>query len=149
MREGQKRDAARALRRDSTDVERLIWRLLRDRRFERVKFRRQVPIGPYIADFASPQHRLVIELDGGQRGGADDVRRQAFLGTRGWRVIRFWNNDVLQSRSGVLESLLDATKRPSPQPSPANAGEGVTEFAASFLPSPACGRGCPSECEGG
>src|ERR1041385_5917801 len=106
MREGQKRDAARALRRDSTDVERLMWRLLRDRRFAGVKFRRQVPIGPYIADFASTQHRLVIELDGGHHGGASDERRDAFFAIRGWRVIRFWNNEVFQNHNDVLEHLL-------------------------------------------
>jgi very-short-patch-repair endonuclease len=66
MREGQKRDSARVLRRNSTDVERLMRRLLRDRRLAGVKFRRQVPIGPYVADLASIQHRLAIEVDGGQ-----------------------------------------------------------------------------------
>lgn len=125
MRDGQKRDAARRLRRNSTDVERVMWRLLRDRRLAGIKFRRQVPIGPYIADFASIPHRVVVELDGGQHGGPSDGRRDMFLGTRGWRVIRFWNNDVLQNRGGVLEHLLDVTQEPSPQPSPANAGEGA------------------------
>jgi very-short-patch-repair endonuclease len=114
VREGQKRGAARTLRRNSTDVERLMWRLLRDRRFAGIKFRRQVPIGPYIADFASIQHRLAVEVDGGQHGGASDERRDAFLAARGWRVVRFWNNDVLQNRNGVLERLLDVTGAPSP-----------------------------------
>ena len=66
MREGQKRDVARALRRDSTDAERKMWRLLRDRRLDGVEFRRQVPIGPFIADFVSIEHVLVLQLDGGQ-----------------------------------------------------------------------------------
>jgi very-short-patch-repair endonuclease len=66
MREGQKRDVARALRRDSTDAERKMWRLLRDRRLDGVEFRRQVPIGPFIADFVSIEHGLVLQLDGGQ-----------------------------------------------------------------------------------
>jgi very-short-patch-repair endonuclease len=125
MREGQKREAARALRRNSTDVERSMWRLLRDRRFAGIKFRRQVPIGPYVADFASIQHRLVVEVDGGQHGGASDERRDVFLARQGWRVIRFWNSDILQNRNGVLEHLLHLAKAPSPQPSPANAGEGA------------------------
>jgi very-short-patch-repair endonuclease len=125
VREGQKQNAARTLRRNSTDVERLMWRLLRDRRFADIKFRRQVPIGPYIADFASIQHRLAVEVDGGQHGGAADERRDVFLAACGWRVVRFWNNDVLQNRSGVLERLLEITKAPSPQPSPASAGEGA------------------------
>jgi very-short-patch-repair endonuclease len=72
MREGQKRDIARKLRRDATAAEQLIWLLLRDRRLSGIKFRRQLPIGPYIADFASIQHRLVVELDGGQH--ADSPR---------------------------------------------------------------------------
>jgi very-short-patch-repair endonuclease len=125
MRDGQKRDTARTLRRNSTDVERRMWRLLRDRRFAGVKFRRQVPIGPYIADFASIQHRLAVEVDGGQHGCPADQRRDLFLAARGWRVIRFWNNDVLKNRNGVLEHLLNVTQEPSPQPSPASAGEGA------------------------
>ena len=148
MREGQKRNAARTLRRNSTDVERLMWRLLRDRRFAGVKFRRQVPIGPYVADFASIEHRVAVEVDGGQHGGASDERRDVFLAARGWRVLRFWNNDVLQNRNGVLEHLLHVTREPSPQPSPAARERGLTEFAARILspavlfPSPPRGRGC-------
>jgi very-short-patch-repair endonuclease len=91
-----------------------MWRLLRDRRLASIKFRRQVPIGPYIADFASIQHRIAVEVDGGQHGGASDERRDVFLTARGWRVVRFWNNDVLLNRNGVLERLLDITKGPSP-----------------------------------
>ncbi len=125
MREGQKRDSARVLRRNSTNVERLMWRLVRDRRLVGVKFRRQVPIGPYVADFASIQHRLAIEVDGGQHGSPSDQRRDSFLAARGWRVMRFWNNEVLQNRGGVLECLLHVTQEPSPQPSPASAGEGA------------------------
>ena len=64
MREGQKRDTARSLRHTSTDTERAMWRLLRNRRLEGIKFRRQVPIGPFVADFASIAHRIVVELDG-------------------------------------------------------------------------------------
>jgi len=105
-REGQKRNAARALRRNATDVEQIIWRLLRDRRLVGIKFRRQVPIGPYIADFASIPHRLVIELDGGQHADSlHDARRDAFLAANGWRVLRFWNNDVMANRDGVLQSI--------------------------------------------
>lgn len=106
MREGQKRDFARVLRRNSTEAERAMWYLLRDRRFDGVKFRRQVPVGPYIADFASIEHRLVIELDGGQHAeSARDNRRDAFLAAEGWRVLRFWNSDVMKNRQGVLECI--------------------------------------------
>jgi 2-isopropylmalate synthase len=109
MREGQKRDVARALRRNATDAERAMWRLLRDRRLNGTKFRRQVPVGPFIADFASIEHCLVIELDGGQHAdSASDERRDAFLAANGWRVLRFWNNDVMRNREGVLESILKA-----------------------------------------
>jgi len=109
MREGQKRDVARALRRDATDAERIMWRLLRDRRLNGVKFRRQVPIGPFVADFASVERRLVVELDGGQHAeSSSDVARDRFLAANGWRVVRFWNNDVMKNREGVLESLQQA-----------------------------------------
>jgi very-short-patch-repair endonuclease len=104
MREGQKRDFARTLRRNATDAEQVMWLLLRDRRLSGVKFRRQVPIGPYVADFASIQHRLVLELDGGQHAeSANDARRDAFLASEGWRVLRFWNNDVMTNRAGVSQ----------------------------------------------
>jgi very-short-patch-repair endonuclease len=106
VRKGQKRDVARKLRRNATDAERELWFLLRDRRFDGVKFRRQVAIGPYVADFASIQHRLVVELDGGQHAeSVRDARRDAFLVAEGWRVLRFWNNDVLSNRAGVLEAI--------------------------------------------
>ncbi len=109
MREGQKRDTARALRRNSTDAERAIWRLLRDRRLEGIKFRRQVPIGPFVADFASITHRIVVELDGGQHADSlADKQRDAFLTSEGWQVLRFWNNDVMRNRDGVLESIAQA-----------------------------------------
>jgi very-short-patch-repair endonuclease len=86
-----------------------MWRLLRDRRLGGVKFRRQVPIGPFIADFASIGHRLVVELDGGQHADSEtDVRCDRFLKADGWRVVRFWNNDVMGNREGVLEAIRDA-----------------------------------------
>jgi very-short-patch-repair endonuclease len=109
MREGQKRDAARRLRRNATDAERMMWRLLRDRRLSGIKFRRQVPVGPYIADFASIRHRIIVELDGGQHADSfHDAGRDAFLAAEGWRVLRFWNNDVMTNRVGVLESIEQA-----------------------------------------
>ena len=119
MREGQKRDAARALRRSATDAEQIMWRLLRDRRLGGIKFRRQVPIGPFVADFASVAHRLVVELDGGQHAeSVSDAKRDAYLASEGWRVLRFWNNDVMQTRGGVLESIANtiALTRPALTP---------------------------------
>jgi very-short-patch-repair endonuclease len=106
MRHGQKRDFARALRREPMAVERLMWRLLRDRRFGGVKFRRQAPIGPYVADFACPSHRLVVELDGGQHAeSASDRRRDAYLAAHGWRVLRVWNAEVVENANAVLAKI--------------------------------------------
>lgn len=106
MREGQKRNAARALRRNATEAEKIMWQLLRDRRLDGVKFRRQVPIGPFVADFAAIEHRLIVKLDGGQHAdNAYDARRDRFLIRDGWRVMRVWNNDVTLNRAGVFESL--------------------------------------------
>src|SRR5438067_10866942 len=98
MRDGQKRDRARALRREPTKVERVMWRLLRDRRLGGAKFRRQAPIGPFIADFACAAHRLVVELDGGQHAGSlRDRRRDAYLSAQGWRVLRVWNAELSEN----------------------------------------------------
>jgi 2-isopropylmalate synthase len=99
---------ARALRLEMTDAERRLWSLLRDRRLEGCKFRRQRPLGPFIADFVSIEHRLVIEADGGQHNGNDrDARRTTWLEKRGWRVLRFWNNDILENPEGVRDAILN------------------------------------------
>jgi very-short-patch-repair endonuclease len=88
-----------------------MWSALRDRRLMRYKFRRQHPIGDYIADFACTRHALVIELDGGQHAdSAADARRTAWLEGQGWRVIRFWNNDVLTNTEGAVEVILRALR---------------------------------------
>ena len=83
-----------------------MWRALREN-FPGAKFRRQVPIGPYYADFFSFPEKLVIEVDGGQHGEAQDydARRTAFLEAQGLRVIRFWNNDVLGNTEGVMMQI--------------------------------------------
>jgi very-short-patch-repair endonuclease len=102
---------ARELRRNATDAERHLWFALRDRRLAAYKFRRQRPIGPFIVDFACIEHRLVIEADGGQHADnpADDART-AWLMSQGWRVLRFWNNDILVNTEGVLLSILEALR---------------------------------------
>lgn len=103
MRDRQKRDTARRLRREATDVERTLWQLLRDRRLVGLKFRRQVPIGPFVADFACLSVRLIVELDGGQHAGsAEDARRDVYLQAQGWRVLRVWNSELFQNSNGVL-----------------------------------------------
>lgn len=117
MRDGQKRDLARRLRRDMTDAECLMWHHLRNRAFTGCKFRRQHPIGPYVADFACVEHRLVVELDGGQHvASARDAARDAWLERRGYQVLRFWNNDVFEALDAVLDSIFEALRDPSPQP---------------------------------
>jgi very-short-patch-repair endonuclease len=114
------RDFARQLRREMTDAERLLWRYLRARRFEEVKFRRQELIGRYIVDFVSHDTRLIIELDGGQHTTqvAYDAERTRWLNSRGYRVIRFWNNQVLTETEPVLESIALALAAPLPNPPP-------------------------------
>ncbi len=98
---------ARALRHDSTDAERALWHILRARRFLGYKFRRQHPIGPFIADFACVARRLVIEADGGQRDAdtAADARRTAWLERDGWRLVRLWNNEILGQPGAVVERI--------------------------------------------
>jgi len=89
-------ERARELRQDSTDAERRLWSALRDRRLRGYRFRRQHPIGEFIVDFACTRHRLVVEADGGQHSDNEaDGSRTAWLEAEGWRVMRFWNNEVL------------------------------------------------------
>ena len=97
---------ARQLRRDATDAERRLWSALRDRSSE-YRFRRQYPIGRFIVDFACTRHRLIVEADGSQHADSDDDRwRTAWLEEQGWRMLRFWNNEVLANTNGVVETIL-------------------------------------------
>ncbi len=97
---------ARRLRRNATDAEQRLWRALREQLSEH-RFRRQHPVGPYVVDFACAARKLVIELDGGQHAAQEpcDARRTTELARRGYRVIRFWNNDVSGNLAGVLETI--------------------------------------------
>lgn len=103
---------ARSLRKDMTDAERSVWFALRDRRFAGWKFRRQVPFDQYILDFVCFDARLVIEVDGGQHDERTeyDARRSAHLEKSGFRVLRFWNNEVLQNLDGIL-TMIDLNLR--------------------------------------
>jgi very-short-patch-repair endonuclease len=104
----------RRLRRDATDAERLLWRELRNRRLGGLKFRRQASIGNAVPDFFCAEKRLVIEVDGGQHSDEKDAARTAKLEAAGCRVIRFWNNDVIENLDGVLERILaEADAMPS------------------------------------
>jgi len=116
---------ARELRKNQTDAESLLWQLLRNRQIENIKFRRQHPIDPYILDFYCHDKKLAIELDGGQHNAAEekekDQIRTDFLESQGVRVLRFWNNDVLQNTESVLEEIYNAL---FPHPNPLPQGEG-------------------------
>jgi very-short-patch-repair endonuclease len=109
--------AARRLRRDMTDAERHLWRALRGSQLEGAKFRRQHAMGPYVLDFFCEPRRLVIEVDGGQHDAAagEDAARTAWLEARGCRVLRFWNNEVLNNLPGVLVTIQTALAA-SPHP---------------------------------
>ena len=108
-----------------TNAEVRLWQRLRGEQLEGYRFRRQVPLGPYVADFACLKARLVIEVDGGQHGEEveRDERRTAWLGGRDFRVLRFWNIDVLQQTDGVLESIRAALLEPPPHPPRRGEGE--------------------------
>jgi adenine-specific DNA-methyltransferase len=119
------REFARALRKQMTDAERLLWRHLRNRELGGWKFKRQYPVGPFIVDFICVEKNIVIEVDGGQHAENEalDLQRSAYLNKMGYRVLRFWNNEVLQETEAVLNAIFailanDKQNSPSPQPSP-------------------------------
>jgi very-short-patch-repair endonuclease len=125
---GRTNPHARRLRRDATDAERILWSRLRNRQLGGFKFKRQETIGPFVADFVCVECKLVVETDGGQDNDDVDRERTNYLQGLGWRVLRFWNNEVLQQADGVLEVILHACeerskRKPSPCPLPL-AGEG-------------------------
>lgn len=102
---------ARTLRRGMTDAEQRLWRIPRSRHLAGWKFRRQRPIGKYVSDFACVDAMLILEVDGGQHAdSATDVARTRWLEGLGWKVIRFWNPEVLTNVEGVAETILDALK---------------------------------------
>jgi very-short-patch-repair endonuclease len=128
--------AARELRSRMTDAERKLWFALKDRRFAAFNFRRQVPVGPFIADFLCFELRLIVEVDGGQHADSvRDVERDDWLARNEFRVVRFWNNDVLQNLEGVPTNLAtELNKTPHP-----------TSRLRSTPPSPARGEGKKGE----
>jgi len=112
-----KRSQARHLRHVLTDAEQKLWQLLRSRQLAGAKFRRQVPIGPWVVDFVSFEQMLVIEADGSQHtDSARDQTRDADLRNRGFRTLRFWNTDILGNADGVLEQIMETIEHsPSPR----------------------------------
>jgi very-short-patch-repair endonuclease len=121
------RHRARDLRNNATDAERALWRALRGKQLQGFRFRRQVPIGGFIADFVYPQVKLIIELDGGQHAERSeyDAARTSRLESPGYRVLRYWNNDVLLRSESVVDDICrhliscrSNSKSTPPQPSP-------------------------------
>ena len=106
---------SRHLRKNLTDAEQALWNILRSRQVSGYKFRRQVPIGPYIVDFVCFEIRLVIEVDGGQHMEREiyDARRTLWLEDANFRVIRFWNNQVLEDIEAVKDAIWSAVRRAS------------------------------------
>ena len=131
---------AKTLRSKQTEAEQRLWYHLRAHRFLGLKFKRQKPMGRYIVDFVCLEQRLIIEIDGGQHSEQVhyDQRRDAWLRSQGYTVLRFWNNDVMQQLEGVLEQIR-LTLSPAPLP---QVGEGSNSES---LPSPASGRGAGGE----
>jgi very-short-patch-repair endonuclease len=106
---------ARSLRQAMTDAEKRLWQQLRQPPFKDLHFRRQATIGPYFADFASHQRCVVVEVDGGQHNSAtQDHVRTKYLEKKGYRVVRFWNNDVLENTEGVLTAISARIDGPPP-----------------------------------
>ena len=110
---GMSTERARALRKNPTEAERSLWKHLRLRQLEGHKFRRQQPLGRYVVDFVCLEKRLIVELDGGQHAGEfdSDATRTAWLEARGFRVLRFWNHDVLRDTEAVKEVIRGALSR--------------------------------------
>lgn len=113
--DGRIGDHAHQMRKDPTDAEAKLWSKLRNRQVASAKFRRQYRLGAYILDFCCIEQRLVIEVDGGQHAEPTphETERAAFLERRGYRVLRFWNTEVLQDKDAVLSVIYDAVQ-PSP-----------------------------------
>jgi very-short-patch-repair endonuclease len=93
------------LRRDATDVERKLWAVLRNRQIDGRKFRFQATVGPFVADFLCVEAMLIVELDGSQHSEDADAERTRYLEERGYRVLRFWNNEVIENLDGVVQVI--------------------------------------------
>ncbi len=116
---------SRSLRREMTDAERKLWQYLRAGRIDGIKFRRQHPIPPYIADFCCVAARVIIELDGSQHSNEVDAARARYLESQGWRILRFWDNDALIQTEAVLDAIWNAISDRTLSPTPLPTGEGL------------------------
>ncbi len=119
------RQQARDLRGGGTDAEHSLWQRLRAGRLNGMKFRRQHPIPPCIVDFCCKANRLVVELDGSQHNNTSDLERTNFLRSQGLKVMRFWNNEVLQETEAVPEAILIAAGNRTLTPTALPLGEGL------------------------
>lgn len=128
---GDLRWKAKQLRQNMTLAESALWKRLRAHRLRGHSFRRQVPMGPYIADFVCHRARLIVEVDGGQHAGSTtDAIRDRWFADQGYRVLRFWNNDVLGNMQGVLGAILESANSPLPNPPPSR-GRGLIRACGS------------------
>jgi very-short-patch-repair endonuclease len=131
------------MRAEPTPAEHRLWQILRAKRFAGYKFKRQLPLDGYIVDFACPKQRLIVEADGGRHAESEsDIRRDAYLKSRGFRFLRFWNKDIFNNEEGVLTSILNALQAPLPNPSPGEGGRGLSD-PANPVPPPSAGEGKP------
>jgi very-short-patch-repair endonuclease len=141
--EGFAKQQAKRLRHDMTEAETKLWHALRGKRFKGHKFRRQVAIGNYIVDFVCFAQKLIVEVDGSQHeGSTHDAKRDAWLKTQGFHIVRIWNTYILQNLDGALLMISDALTHPSP----ASHGLGTLSHKGRGLedrPSPFMGEGVP------
>ena len=111
-----KRNFGRSMRREPTEAEDRLWQELRGRRLDKIKFRRQVPIGRYVADFVCAEAKLIVEIDGSQHAESRHDQVDAALKARGFRVLRFWNDDVLKELDAVCDTIIAYVRDESLQP---------------------------------
>ena len=121
------RTRSRTLRQNMTEAERRVWQILRSHQMKEYKFRRQVPIGRYIADFVCHEARLIVEIDGGQHdlSAPREAERSGFLQHEGYRILRFWNNEVLGNLDGVHETIAEELRRITPTQTLPHQGGGL------------------------
>ena len=118
---------ARTLRQNMTDAERRVWQILRSHQMNGYRFRRQAPIGRYIADFVCHEARLIVEIDGGQhdRSSLREAERAGFLQNEGYRILRFWNTEVLANLDGVHEAIVEELRCITPTQTLPHQGGGL------------------------
>ncbi len=108
-----------------TDAEQKLWQHLRGGQLGGLKFRRQHPIPPYIADFCCVAEKLIVELDGSQHSEQTDAARTRYLEAQGWKILRFWDHDALQETEAMIDAIWNAVGKPDPHPNPSPDGRGA------------------------